>query len=258
MPTVAGSSNSPGEPGVRGDSSEFDGVLGFSTAAAHAGVAGVNENGGNGVMGRGTGNGVFGICVSPTGVGVVGTNDADDGVRGFSKSGDHSGVVGTNTGGVGVFGQSDANDGVRGLANHRDHSGVVGTNTGSGAGVLGQSKDGAAVHGISAAGTGLVASGGQRAAFFDGAVEVKGRLTINGRPVEPEEAAAMAHRIAAAEQQIARIPVLEQQVARIPALEQQLAAVQAQLNTVGSNVNGRLTQAEIAISALKAFSHSHT
>src|SRR5262249_3826605 len=59
MATLTGSSSDPGVPGVRGDSTQFDGVLGVSTASGHAGVAGVNESGGNGVMGRGTGNGVF-------------------------------------------------------------------------------------------------------------------------------------------------------------------------------------------------------
>ena len=107
MATVTGNSNNPGEPGVRGDSTQFNGVLGASTAGGHAGVAGVNESGGNGIFGRGTGNGVFGIHSGADGAGVVGTSDQNDGVRGFSAASAHSGVVGTNTGrGVGVLGQS--------------------------------------------------------------------------------------------------------------------------------------------------------
>ena len=60
MGPLNGDSTQSGVPGVRGDSSEFNGVLGVSTAAGQAGVAGVDERGGNGVYGRGTANGVYG------------------------------------------------------------------------------------------------------------------------------------------------------------------------------------------------------
>ncbi|MEJ7680533.1 MAG: hypothetical protein WKG06_22310 [Segetibacter sp.] len=41
-----------------------------------------------------------------------------------------------------MLGQSDNNDGVRGFSKHQDRSGVVGTNTGSGMGVSAQSTAG--------------------------------------------------------------------------------------------------------------------
>ncbi|MEJ7680534.1 MAG: hypothetical protein WKG06_22315 [Segetibacter sp.] len=89
--------------GVFGKSQKNDGVLGTTNSPAKAGVAGVNEVGGNGIFGRGSGNGIFGVHVGADGAGVVGTSDQNDGVRGFSKSFDHTGVVGTNTIGVGVL-----------------------------------------------------------------------------------------------------------------------------------------------------------
>jgi hypothetical protein len=180
MTTVAGSATDAGAPGIRGDSSAFDGVLGVSTAPEHAGVAGVNETGGNGVMGRGTGHG------------VMGTNDDNDGVQGFTKS--------------------------------PHHAGVVGTNTATGAGVLGQSQDGAAVHAISQNGTGLVASGSQRAGFFDGPVEVKGALTINGVPVvpgPPPSLGPLTERVTSLEQQVATLGGL------IVGLESRVAILEA-------------------------------
>ena len=43
----------PGEPGVTGTSSQFNGVLGITTANGHAGVAGVSDEGiGSGIYGR--------------------------------------------------------------------------------------------------------------------------------------------------------------------------------------------------------------
>lgn len=91
--------------GVVGTSALNDGVRGFTTSSNHAGVIGVNDNVGNGIIGRGRGTGVFGLHTGDDGAGVVGTSDQNDGVRGFSASNAHSGVVGTNTGrGVGVLG----------------------------------------------------------------------------------------------------------------------------------------------------------
>jgi hypothetical protein len=174
---------------LTGNSSSDDGVLGVSQATGKAGVAGVNEDGGlgggNGVYGRGSGNGVFGISTATTaagGAGVVGTCDTNDGVRGFSKSPNHSGVVGTNNdGGIGVLGQvnganaavagvssstgpgvvgrSTQGEGVRGES-ASTHGGVVGVNSGTGAGVFGQN------------------TGSGPAAFFEGNVEVTGDVLL--------------------------------------------------------------------------------
>ena len=104
---------------VHGDSATGDAVLGVSSADGHAGVAGVNDEG--------------------NGPGVFGRSERHDGVQGFSKDFNRSGVVGTNTVGVGVLGQSTNNDGVRGVTQDFNRSGVVGTNAAGGVGVLGQS-----------------------------------------------------------------------------------------------------------------------
>ena len=67
--------------GVAGESNGSDGILGTSNAADKAGVAGVNENGGNGLYGRGNINGVYGHCVGQ-GFGVVGISNSGAGVYG--------------------------------------------------------------------------------------------------------------------------------------------------------------------------------
>jgi hypothetical protein len=74
--SVADSTN-----GVVGQSIGSDGILGMSNAAGKAGVAGVNENGGNGLYGRGNINGVWGHCAGQ-GYGVVGVSDSGAGVYG--------------------------------------------------------------------------------------------------------------------------------------------------------------------------------
>lgn len=168
-----------GEAGVVGTSAKFDGVLGVSIALGQAGIAGTNDTGGvtdgggNGVYGRGTGNGVFGIAVrsddpnaAVSGAGVVGTCTTNDGVRGFSESANHSGVVGTNDhGGFGVLGQvsgganaatvginNSGGVGIYGTANTSrggtNPVGVVGEVLQNGSGVFGHCGDGLAVHAI--------------------------------------------------------------------------------------------------------------
>src|SRR5215218_1677424 len=77
MPTLQGSGTGPSEPGVRGDSMQDDGVVGFSKATGHAGVAGVNDDG--------AGPGLFGR--SRRADGVVGLSDQGNGVHGRGPTG---------------------------------------------------------------------------------------------------------------------------------------------------------------------------
>lgn len=103
----------------------------------------------------------------------------EDGVQGFTRSATHAGVYGENAGGAGVKGFSGDSDGVQGYAKNSGRSGVMGMNTGDGVGVLGQAEQtGAGVYARSKEGTGLVAKGGKRAGFFDGAVDINGSLTV--------------------------------------------------------------------------------
>ncbi len=93
--------------GVVGVSNDADAVLGESKSPGHAGVAGVNEAGGNGLFGRGTGNGVYGHHTGSSGAGVVGESTNGEGVRGISHSRGHGGIVGISdhAEGVGVYGK---------------------------------------------------------------------------------------------------------------------------------------------------------
>ncbi len=106
--------------------------------------------------------------------------DADeDGVQGFSRSATHAGVHASNEDGAGMRGFSGHSDGIQGYARQSGRSGVMGMNTGEGIGVLGQAdKGGAGVYARSVEGTGLVAKGGKRAGFFEGAVDIDGALTV--------------------------------------------------------------------------------
>jgi hypothetical protein len=161
MVSISGVSDGPGVPGVRGDAAESDndGVQGFTSSGARAGVIGVHRT---------------------DGVGVKGVSEGHDAVQGFAKHFDHAGVVGANTAGVGVRGQSTDHDGVQGWTSNANRAGVVGTNTSTGSGVMGQCENGVGVHAISTNGTGLVASGGKLAGFFDGNVNVSRDLTVDG------------------------------------------------------------------------------
>jgi hypothetical protein len=127
----------PGAGGNGGwfESSQGEGVRGWAKTPHHGGVVGVNTAGGFGVYGQSDdGNGVVGESKNSEGVrgvshnahgGVVGVNDwapsappgaggnggwfestQGEGVRGWSKTPHHGGVVGVNTaGGVGVYGE---------------------------------------------------------------------------------------------------------------------------------------------------------
>ncbi|MFF9036244.1 hypothetical protein ACF090_12325, partial [Streptomyces sp. NPDC014892] len=94
-----------GGSGVVGVSQTGDGVLGIGKISAKAGVAGANDNGGNGVFGRGH-NGVFGDGSGAGGSGVVGVSQTGDGVLGIGKISAKAGVAGVNdNGGNGLFGR---------------------------------------------------------------------------------------------------------------------------------------------------------
>src|SRR5829696_3248246 len=157
MPTLQGSGTGPSEPGVRGDSMQDDGVVGFSKATGHAGVAGVNE--------EGAGSGVFGR--SRRADGVFGESAELRGVIGTSKATGHAGVAGVNDdgNGPGVFGRSRRTDGVVGLSDQ-------------GNGVHGRGPTGGFFEGGSVAGVHAVAQGTGPAIRAAGDVEVTGDIRL--------------------------------------------------------------------------------
>ena len=94
MGPLKGDSTQPGEPGVRGDSSQSHGVLGESTSATgSAGVTGIHDEG--------------------DGPGVYGHSMRNDGLVGYSQATGKSGVAGGNDegDGAGVYGRSTRDGG---------------------------------------------------------------------------------------------------------------------------------------------------
>jgi hypothetical protein len=205
MAPLRGDASGPGEAGVRGDSVQWNGVLGQSQAPGQAGVAGVNENGGNGIYGRGTAQGVWGHgYLVPDAVGVVGISDHNDGVRGFTSTQGKSGVAGIHQGsggqgvwgsadqgrgvvglskiGTGVYGHSDQDEGVRGESGNPQHGGVVGVSFAKGGhGVYGTCDEGTGVIAVTKNGNALYAKADQgNAAVLDGHVRVTGNLIVVG------------------------------------------------------------------------------
>ncbi len=142
-----------------------NGVVGYSSATGHNGVAGVNEEGnGNGVYGR-----------SKRASGVYGESAEFNGILGISKSNGHSGVAGVHDEGhgFGVYGRCNAGEGVHGETQSTSNGGVVGLNlnpssTLAGAGVYGESRGG---------GAGVYGKG-RLAGFFEGDVEVTGDIRL--------------------------------------------------------------------------------
>ena len=123
------STDPEGTAGVLGTSTIFNGVLGYTTADGHAGIAGAcDEGGGNGVYGRSkNAHGVYGHSSAKYHGGVTGINDnssqeAGPGVLGKSnatgvwgESETWNGVYGeskSTTGGAGVCGKSETGCGV--------------------------------------------------------------------------------------------------------------------------------------------------
>ncbi len=138
--------------GIRGSSDKSRGVEGWATNSE--GVVGVSTKG-NGVWGQtdGPGNGVVGT--SKTGAAVLGDSTAGEGVRGLSHSGHGAVVGINNwtpaappgEGGPGGWFESAQGEGVRGWSKTPHHGGVVGVNTAKGAGVYGLSEGGVGLYG---------------------------------------------------------------------------------------------------------------
>jgi hypothetical protein len=191
MSVVKGDSNQPGEAGVTGTSEQWNGMYGEARAAGQAGIAGVNENGGNGVYGRGS-TGVHGHGTGEGGSGVAGASDTWNGVFGVTQAAGHAGVAGVNEnggnglygrgftgvaghgtgeGGSGVVGTSDTWNGVFGVTQTSGHSGVAGVSDHGGNGLYGRGHNG--VFGVSN-------TEGGKAAFFQGNVVVTGDLELPG------------------------------------------------------------------------------
>lgn len=275
--------------GVYGESTLFNGVRGVTYAPGHGAVVGVNENhtpqAGPGVFGQSDGTGVWGTSKTWMGVygnsesttggaGVMGESTTGEGVRGVSH-GAHGGVVGVNdwtgdgspgSGGNGGWFESSQGEGVRGWSKNPNHGGVVGVNTGNGIAVYGTSDNSVGVWGTSINFEGVHAEtkspttaaiaaynlnphgtgaaifakkeGTQgHAGFFEGNVLITGSLTVRGTNIDGL---------------VGRIQAVEGLVGRMQALETRIAALESNQNTAVSNLTGRVTQAEVAISDLRA------
>ncbi|MEW5877201.1 MAG: hypothetical protein AB1751_03930 [Acidobacteriota bacterium] len=168
-----------GKPGVWGESTAGNGVVGSSAASGNSGVYGEqNNNNGYAVAGHNTSNNFFG-CLGCPAAGVYGTASTLPGVTGVSTS--HHGVHGESTSGYGVYGTaptyglfgvasaaSGASYGVYGQSNSSSGYGVYGTaamfglygyasaTTGTAYGVYGRtdSTSGYGVYGIALATSG--------------------------------------------------------------------------------------------------------
>lgn len=94
------------------------------------------------------------------------------------------------------------------------------------------------------AGIGIYGKGVRLAGLFEGNVDITGNLTIQGTSIQ-----SWLQRINKLEQQGTNVGQLVQ---RVSSLEQKVTTLESQINTVASNLTGRVTQTEIAISDLKA------
>ncbi|MGW2083049.1 hypothetical protein ACWCOW_40285 [Streptomyces sp. NPDC001939] len=169
---------------VVGTSDTDDGILGVSQATGKAGVAGVDENGGNGIYGRGL-NGVWGH--GKGGDGVLGLTElaAKSGVAGVNEHGGNGlygrgrvGVAGDGKGGNGVYGVSDTEDGVIGVGTIAAKAGVAGVND-KGSGIYARGHNGIVA-------VALTNPPGGKAGVFQGDVEVTGDLILTGGDVAEE------------------------------------------------------------------------
>jgi hypothetical protein len=143
--------------GVVGTSTLFNGVLGYTTAEGHAGVAGAcDEGNGNGVYGRSKNrNGVYGVSSAKDHSGVVGGNETGTAVLGRSISG--NGVWGLSDTGIGVVGQTRSTTGPA-LAAYQSNP----------------NSNWAAFHAKHDGGV----NGGKLAAVFEGDIEVTGDIRL--------------------------------------------------------------------------------
>lgn len=216
-----------GRRGVVGESETFQGVTG--TSRDNAGIVGESQNfhAVFGISHSSNNGGVFGVNVSKDGkeqgFGVIGIGRI--GVTGESKT--FQGVLGKSTDNAGVVGESAKFHAVFGISHDVNNAGVFGTNDNGGFGVIGVSEQGIGISG----------KGGRLAGRFEGNVEVTGSLTVQGKNIS---------------ELMGRVQAVEGLVGRIQSLEQRVAAVESHLNTAVSNLTGRVTQVEFAISDLKA------
>lgn len=168
---VSGTSKS--NAGVAGESQHFHAIYGVSHDVNNAGVIGINDGGGWGVVGRGSRVGVSGESSSGDGVtgtgrrGVVGTSDSFQGVYGFSRLN------------AGVAAESRQFHAVYALSHDPNNAGVFGVNQGGGWGVVGRSDTNTGVSGESVSGVGIHGkSVSGLAARFEGPVQIGGNLTM--------------------------------------------------------------------------------
>jgi hypothetical protein len=155
--------------GVVGISATFHGVFGHSTE--NVGVFGESDTGAAGT---------FGLCHNLTGAGVAGNNDkGGDGVVGRGRRGvvgisdTFQGVLGQSGDNAGVVGESRNFHAIFGVSHSVQNAAVFATNDAGGLGVIGLSESGDS-------GIGVFGKGSKLAARFEGDVEVTGN--INGHP----------------------------------------------------------------------------
>lgn len=142
-----GVSGLSGVGGVLGDSSNGNGVVGFTSANGYSGVFGRDgsPHGGNGVAGVSE----SGIAVSGKSVNLSGLTRAP------------AGVVGDSNTNAGVVGLSSAQNGVSGVTSAKGFAGVLGNDqsTAGGMGISGQSVNGVGVLAASSKGKALEVQG---------------------------------------------------------------------------------------------------
>lgn len=214
-----------------------------TSAAIVAENTNTSPNAGVGVHAKSAAAGVLGE--SSTWHGVAGITQSRTGGAGVFGAGDTGGpgVIGTSKTWVGVFGETfgnqngpagvwaDGHEGGSGVKGHTSCPGAFGVAgfhlTNQGPGVFGQ---------------------GNPAGQFQGDVNVTGALTVQGSNV--------LQRLAAVEQQAGgsaqlanRLKALED---KVTAMQAQFNSLQSQVNTAVSNLTGRVTLAEVAISDLRA------
>jgi hypothetical protein len=87
-------------------------------------------------------------------------------------------VYGASIADNGIHGDSLNGDAIAGIAHAQGKAGVLGISE--------SSNGGNGVSGISTSGNGVFGSGGQFAGFFEGNVQITGRLTVQGKDVEDQ------------------------------------------------------------------------
>lgn len=139
--------------GVAGESTNMHGVLGVCQSAGGAGVVGINEKGGDGIIGKGR-RGVVGVSV------------------------ELQGVFGSSTKNAGIVGESAESHAVFGISHSSNNGGIIGINDAGGWGVIGRSDANTGISGESGTGVGVHGKGGRLAGFFEGNVEVTGDIRL--------------------------------------------------------------------------------